>query len=69
LENEIVKLQETNAKQSKEIRILKASNLALKETIDAGNEDNANEVLDYFHRVHSIRKTASEFCMEMGETL
>jgi hypothetical protein len=67
LENEIVKLQETNAKQLKEIRILKASNLALKETIDAGNEDNANEVLDYFHRVHSIRKTASEFCMEMAE--
>lgn len=67
LENEIAKLQETNEKQSKEIRILKASNLALKETIDAGNEDNANEVLDYFHRVHSIRKTASAYCMEMAE--
>jgi hypothetical protein len=67
LENEIVKLQETNAKQLKEITFLKASNLALKETIDATNEDNANEVLDYFHRVHSIRKTASAYCMEMAE--
>ena len=67
LENEIVKLQETNAKQLKEIRILKASNLALKETIDAGNEDNTNEILDHFHRVHSIRKTASAYCMEMAE--
>ena len=67
LENEIVKLQETNAKQLKEIRILKASNLALKETIDARNEDNANEILDYFHNVHSIRRTAWAYGIEMAE--
>ena len=67
LENEITTLQERNATQFKEIRILKASNLALKETIDAIDEDNTNEVLDYFHRVHSIRKTASAYCMEMYE--
>ena len=67
LENEIAKLQEKNEKQSKEIRILKASNLALKETIDATNEDNANEILDYFHNVHSIRRTAWAYGIEMPE--
>jgi hypothetical protein len=67
LENEIVKLQETNAKQLKEITFLKASNLALKETIDATNEDNANEVLDYFHSCSSIRRTAWAYGMEMAE--
>jgi hypothetical protein len=67
LENEITKLQETNAKQLKEIRILKASNLALKETIDARNEDNAPEILDYFHSCSSIRRTAWAYGMEMAE--
>ena len=67
LENEIAKLQETNAKQLKEIIILKASNLALKETIDARNEDNAPEILDYFHSCSSIRRTAWAYGMEMAE--
>lgn len=67
LENEITKLQETNAKQLKEIRILKASNLALKETIDARNEDNAPEILDYLHSCSSIRRTAWAYGMEMAE--
>ena len=67
LENEITKLQETNAKQLKEIKNLKIYNLALKETIDAIDEDNTNEVLDYFHSCSSIRRTASAYCMEMDE--
>ena len=67
MENEITQLKELNSKQLKEIENLKIYNLALKETIDARNEDNANEVLDYFHSVHSIRRTASAYCMEMAE--
>ena len=67
LENEITSLQETNTKHLKEIRILKASNLALKETIDARNEDNAPEILDYFHSCSSIRRTAWAYGMEMAE--
>jgi len=67
LENEIVKLQETNAKQLKEIKILKESNSALKETIDARNEDNAPEILEYFHSCSSIRRTAWAYGMEMAE--
>ena len=67
LENEIAKLQETNAKQLKEIKILKESNSALKETIDARNEENAPEILDYFHSCSSIRRTAWAYGMEMAE--
>ena len=67
LENEIAKLQETNVKQLKEIKILKESNLALKETIDARNDENAVEILDYFHTVHSIRRTALAYGIEMEE--
>ena len=67
LENEITTLQERNATQFKEIKNLKIYNLALKETIDAIDEDNTNEVLDYFHSCSSIRRTASAYCMEMDE--
>jgi hypothetical protein len=67
LENEIAKLQETNAKQLKEIKNLKESNSTLKETIDARNEENAPEILDHFHSVHSIRRTAWAYGMEMAE--
>ena len=67
LENEIVKLQETNTKQLKEIKQLKEYNSALKETIDARNEENAPEILDYFHSCSSIRRTAWAYGMEMTE--
>jgi hypothetical protein len=67
LENEINMLKETNAKQLKEIKILKESNSALKETIDARNEDNAPEILEYFHSCSSIRRTAWAYGMEMAE--
>jgi hypothetical protein len=67
LENEIAKLQETNTKQLKEIKQLKEYNSALKETIDARNEENAPEILDYFHSCSSIRRTAWAYGMEMTE--
>jgi ribosomal protein S25 len=67
LENEIAKLQETNAKQLKEIKQLNESNSALKETIDARNEYNAPEILYYFHSCYSIRRTAWAHGMEMAE--
>ncbi len=67
LENEIVKLQETNAKQLKEITKLQAVNSALKETINARNEENVSEIIDYFNSCSSIRKTALAYGMEMAE--
>jgi ribosomal protein S25 len=67
LENEINMLKETNAKQLKKIKQLKASNTALKETIDARNEENAPEILEYFHSNRSIRRTAWAYGIEMPE--
>ena len=67
LENEIAKLQETNAKQLKEIKQLKEYNYDLKENIATRNKENAHEILEYFHSCSSIRKTAWKYGMEMGE--
>ena len=67
LENEIEKLKEINAKQLKEITKLQEVNSTLKETIDARNEDNAPEILEYFHSCSSIRRTAWAYGMEMDE--
>ena len=67
LENEIVKLQEINERQLKEITKLQESNSALKENIEARNEENVSEIIDYFHSCSSIRKTAFEYGMEMAE--
>jgi hypothetical protein len=67
LENEIVKLQETNERQLKEITKLQAANYDLKENIDERNEENASEILEYFHSCSSIRKTAWAYGMEMDE--
>ena len=67
MENEIAQLKELNSKQLKEIKKLQEQNNTLKETIDARNEENAPEILDYFHTVHSIRRTASAYGMEMEE--
>jgi len=67
LENEITKLQETNAKQLNEITKLKEANSELKENIEARNEENVSEIIDYFQSCSSIRKTAFEYGMEMAE--
>lgn len=67
LENEIVKLNEINAKQLKEITKLQEANSLMKETINARNDENAVEILDYFHTVHSIRRTAWAYGIEMEE--
>ena len=67
LENEIVKLQETNERQLKEITKLKEANSELKENIEARNEENVSEIIDYFQSCSSIRKTAFEYGMEMAE--
>ena len=67
LENEITKLQETNERQLKEITKLKEANSELKENIEARNEENVSEIIDYFQSCSSIRKTAFEYGMEMAE--
>ena len=67
LENEIISLQKTNERQLKEITNLKEANSELKENIEARNEENVSEIIDYFHSCSSIRKTAYEYGMEMPE--
>ena len=67
LENEIISLQKTNERQLKEITNLKEANSELKENIEARNEENVSEIIDYFHSCSSIRKTAFEYGMEMAE--
>ena len=67
LENEIVKLQETNERQLKEITKLQAANSYLKENIEARNEENVSEIIEYFNSCSSIRKTALAYGMEMAE--
>ena len=67
LENEIISLQKTNERQLKEITKLQESNSALKENIEARNEENVSEIIDYFQSCSSIRKTAFEYGMEMAE--
>jgi hypothetical protein len=67
LENEIIKLNEINAKQLKKITKLQDANSLMKETINARNDENAVEILDYFHTVHSIRRTALAYGIEMEE--
>ena len=67
LENEIVNLKELNARQACEITKLQEQNENLKEVVDARNEENAPEILEYFHSIHSIRRTAWAYGMEMDE--
>ena len=67
LENEIVNLKELNARQACEITKLQEQNENLKEIVDARNEENAPEILEYFHSIHSIRRTAWAYGMEMEE--
>lgn len=67
LENEIVKLQEINERQIKEITKLQASNSHLKENIYERNEENVSEIIKYFQSCSSIRKTALAYGMEMAE--
>ena len=67
LENEITQLNEKKEMQEKSIENLNNTIKELKENIDARNEENTSEILDYFHTFHSIRRTASTYCMEMDE--
>jgi ribosomal protein S25 len=67
LENEILNLKELNSRQACEIKKLQEQNEILKEVVDARNEENAPEILEYFHSNHSIRRTAWAYGMEMEE--
>lgn len=67
MENEITQLKELNSKQLRKILVLQEQNDALKETVIARNNEDAVGILDYFHTVRSIRKTALAYGIEMEE--
>ena len=60
-------LRDTVARLEAEIIRLKEKNINLNQVIDAQNEENALEILEYFHSCSSIRKTAWKYNMEMED--
>ena len=60
-------LKATIVRLEAEINVLNAKNKHLTQVIDMRNEENAVEILEYFHDCSSIRKTAWKYNMEMEE--
>ena len=50
-----------------QIKKLKTMNRQLNEKIDAQNEEDSHEILEYFHSIHSIRRTAWKYDMELQD--
>ena len=67
LETEITKLQDKNARQDTEITKLQNVIWNLKKSNDLRNQEDAHEILEYFHSNHSIRRTAWRYGMEIDE--
>jgi hypothetical protein len=60
-------LRETIASLEAQIQRLKDKNRTLNQVIDARNQKDAVEILEYFHSCSSIRNTACKYNMEMEE--
>lgn len=64
-ENKVLK--ERIIQLEKELTNLKENNIILKETISDRNDEDAVEILEYFHSCSSIRRTAWKYGMDMEE--
>lgn len=64
-ENKVLKEKITELKNT--IQKLKIKNRQLNEKIDAQNEEDSHEILEYFHSIHSIRRTAWKYDMELQD--
>jgi hypothetical protein len=60
-------LRETIASLEAQIQRLKDKNRTLNQVIDARNQEDAVDILEYFHSCSSIRNTACKYNMEMEE--
>jgi hypothetical protein len=67
LKNKIIQLEDKIKKLEKENVTVKEYNKELKNRMDDLIDENAVKILEYFHSVHSIRRTAWKFGMEMDE--
>ena len=67
LKNKIIVLEENILKLKNEVISVKEYNKELKNRLDDLIDDSAEQILDYFHSVYSIRRTAWKYSMEMEE--
>lgn len=67
LKNKVIQLENKIKKLEKEIVTVKEYNKELKNRLDDLIDDSAEQILDYFHSVYSIRRTAWKYGMEMSE--
>ena len=67
LKNKIIQLENKIIKLEKELLMVKEYNKELKNRLDDLIDDSAEQILDYFHSVYSIRRTAWKYGMEMSE--
>lgn len=67
LKNKIIQLENKIIQLEKEIVTVKEYNKELKNRLDDLIDDSAEQILDYFHSVYSIRRTAWKYGMEMSE--
>ena len=67
LKNKIIQLENKIIRLEKEIVTVKEYNKELKNRLDDLIDDSAEQILDYFHSVYSIRRTAWKFGMEVSD--
>lgn len=67
LKNKIIQLEDKIQKLEKELSMVKEYNKELKNKMDDFIDDSSEQILDYFHSVYSIRRTAWKFGMEMSD--
>jgi hypothetical protein len=67
LKNKVIELEDKVIRLEKELITVKDYNKELKNIMDNLINDNSEEILEYFHSVYSIRRTALKYGMEMSE--
>jgi hypothetical protein len=67
LKNKVIRLENKIIQLEKELLMVKEYNKELKNRLDDLIDDSAEQILDYFHSVYSIRRTAWKYGMEMSE--
>ena len=66
LKNKVIQLEEKMKILEKELVMVKEYNKELKNRLDDLIDDSSEQILDYFHSVYSIRRTAWKYGMEMS---
>jgi hypothetical protein len=67
LKNKVIQLEDKMKILEKEIIMVKEYNKELKNRLDDLIDDSSEQILDYFHSVYSIRRTAWKYGMEMSD--